>query len=83
MEADPLLAIPYSVLKMWVSLLEPLQVSRLLVDQAWAAWRRDLDAPCGRWNKVTGHIGAVQATLWHMGLQPLRPYEWADPSGEV
>jgi hypothetical protein len=80
---DPWIAIPLSIIAMWVSIAGALRDSQLLLQQAWEQWWAVLSPAVGRWNRVTGHIAAVMATLWQYQWTPSAPYQWTDDEGTV
>jgi hypothetical protein len=83
MRKDPLLAVPLSVIGMWISILPDLLASRLLLEHAWIQWWQRLEEPKGRWQKGTGHLLAVWATLWQIGLTPSQPCRWTDDEDSI
>jgi hypothetical protein len=66
---------------MRVSIAGVFQDSLLLLQQAWQKWWQVLSPGAGRWNRVTGHIAAVMATLWQYQWIPTSPYQWTDDAG--
>jgi hypothetical protein len=80
---DPWIAVPLSIIAMWVSIASAFQDSQLLLEQAWQKLRQVLSPVSGRWNKVTGHIAAVMATLWQYQWIPTLPDQWTDDEGSI
>jgi hypothetical protein len=51
------------------------------IQRAWATARERLDGP-HRWQKVTGPMSAMIATLRDPGWMPEEPTKWINPKGE-
>jgi hypothetical protein len=81
---DPAQAFPISLLQVWCKLWASDPKWQAAISEVWDRTRKRLESKhLGRWNGVTGHIGAVIATLLDLGWDPVGPATWKDNRGHL
>ena len=82
-ENDPAQTFTISLLTVWCKLWASEPQWQAAIKEVWNRVKTRLQAKhLGRWNGVTGHIGAVIATLLDLGWDPASPATWKDPEGQ-
>ena len=82
-DKDPAVSVHIDILLMWMSVSRELKSMKKAVETVWEKWRTRLQNGKSRWNKVTGHMAAVVATLLQIEWEPLGPWKWRSPDGQT
>ena len=83
-ENDPAQVFTISLLQVWCKLWTAEPKWQAAINEVWNRTKLRLqEKHMGRWNGVTGHIGAVIATLLDLGWDPTSPATWKDNEGQV
>ena len=79
---DPAQVLVVSLLQVWCRLWASDPKWHSAISEVWVRTRARLEQKhLGRWNGVSGHIGAVIATLLDLGWSPVSPSTWRDNRG--
>ena len=81
---DPAQVLVVSLLQVWCKQWASDPKWHSAISWVWDRTRARLELKhLGRWNGVTGHIGAVLATLVDLGWDPMEPAKWKDDQGTL
>jgi len=78
---DPAVKVPLEQIKMWFYLLK--QQDRTEISRAWWQAKAEILTAHRKWSVVRGPMGATIATLDEAGWNPVSPYQWVMPNGDL